>query len=110
MEKIIFTGRRGPNSNINEFSFNFEYDYIFDSYVEKKQVEVAICSTIISLYNVDVNDGEIFFNCLLKEIYRNGIENIEKNNSKIKVSIEENQHLYDPEHVNKFIPKYEIDL
>lgn len=110
MERIVFTGRRGPERKDDESSFQFEYDYISDSTIEKKHVEVAISSTIISLYNVDVANGEIFFNCLLKEIYRNGIENIERNNAKIKISIEENQHLYDPEHVTKFTPQYEIDL
>lgn len=110
MEKIVFTGRRGPVRNDDESSFQFEYDYIYNSTVEKKYVVVAISSTIISLYRFDDNNGEIFFNCLLKEIYRNGIENIKKNYSKITVSIEENQHLYDPEHVVKFIPQYEIEL
>lgn len=110
MDKIVFTGRRGPECKNNESSFQFEYNYISDSAIKKKYVEVAISSTVISLYNVDVSNGEFFFNCLLKEIYRNGIENIEQNNAKIKISIEENQHLYDPEHATKFTPQYEIDL
>lgn len=110
MEKIVFTSKIGPNHSSKGASFIFNYDHFSESNIYKKNVEVIISDTLISLYEVDAKDGEIFFNCLLKEVYRNGIKNLEDKYSKILICIEENQHLYDPEHSVKFVPKYEIDI
>lgn len=110
MEKVIFINREGPKYSDKFTSFVFCLEHLSGSKIQEIIIKVSFSKTLVLLYNVDENDSELYFNCLLKELYRNGLKNFINGNSELKIGIDENQHLFDPEHNIKFAPKYIIDL
>ena len=110
MEKLIFSKKYGPFYYEKSISFVFRFDHIKETGKVFKDIEIDISKFVLDLYRLDPLNENIYFNCLLKEIYRNGLENLYHRKAKIRIEVGENTHLINTEQYASFVPRYEIVL